>query len=733
MVKKSVFFLTLVCVFLVFSQVGSVSADSSYQISKIGKPITNSTAITAVSGNDAKGNAYMYILLQGEPAQLVVFDLFNKKMVDQKALAGSSSSWAIEVDGKGEVWIGGTPSNKLYKYNPNQKKLTDLGKATSGSTSIHDIEVDNNGNVYGSTSYEGGLFKYSSGKFQNLGQAASGKTIGRSLAYYPETNTMFVGVGANADLIAWNLKTNAKKSILPAQYKSATSVYDLDQAGGVLFAKLENKNTILMFDAKTYKFKGELKAKSRGVSTLAPNGKDVYFTNDYHLQRIDVQTGKVTASPKPLQGTEAVSLDFIKKGSKTYLAGLLGNTGTFFTYDVASEELVVDRFALPAAGVPIYNLAAGPDGTIYTSSYVSEKMGIYYPQTKTFSSISRVGQVESFATVNGRLFLGIYPAGIISELKASSSPSELFTIGNGQNRPVAMTGAKGTNYLFIGTHPKNGEIGGSLTIYDTIARKHSVRRNIVKDQSVISLTASQSYVYGGTSIFSGKNLEGKQNAVLFSMKSNSPTGKIEILPLGIKNPRMIHALVADAKKIYGLSDGHFFSYDPQTKKTKTVNIVKNTSGRFNNGSLVIGNDGLIYGTVEGTLFRVHPETLKKEILKNNGAERLTKGADGVIYFTNKDELFSLNVHQKVMWGKTELLKGQIGKVTIKQTTTLWKRNDDGTLEKSRSLNPGEEFRVYRYIPEKNGLYGVGGGLFIEKRASSVRYETPSKSKLELLK
>ncbi|WP_419393346.1 hypothetical protein [Cytobacillus praedii] len=733
MVKKSVFFLMLACVFLVFSQIGSVSADSSYQISKVGKPITNSTAITAVSGNDAEGNAYMYILLQGEPAQLAVFDLFNKKMVDQKALAGSSSGWAIEVDEKGEVWIGGTPSNKLYKYNPNQKKLTDLGKATSGSTSIHDIEVDHHGNVYGSTSYEGGVFKYSGGKFQNLGQAANGKTIGRSLAYYPATNTMFVGVGANADLIAWNLSSNAKKSILPQQYKNATSVYDLDQAGGVLFAKLENKQTILMFDAKTYKFKGELTAKSRGVSKLAPNGKDVYFTNDYHLQKMDLQTGKVTASRKTLQGTEAVSLDFVKKGSKTYLAGLLGNTGTFFTYDVASEELVVDHFALPAAGVPIYNLAAGPDGNIYISSYVSDKMGVYHPQSKTFSSISRIGQVESFATVNGKFYLGVYPAGVISELKAPSSPTQLFTIGNGQNRPVAMTGAKGTNYLFIGTHPKNGEIGGSLTIYDTIARNHSVRRNIVKDQSIISLTAHQSYVYGGTSIFSGKNLEGKQNAILFRMKSSSPAGKIEILPLGIKNPRMIHALAADAKKIYGLSDGNFFSYDPQTKKTQTVNIVKNTSGRFNNGTLVIGNDGLIYGTVEGTLFSVHPGTFKKEILKSTGAERLTKGADGVIYFTSKDELFSLKAHQKVMWGKTELLKGQIGKVTIKQAAALWKRNDDGTLEKERTLKPGEEFRVYRYLAEKSGLYGVGGGLFIEKNSASVHYETPSKSKLALLK
>lgn len=648
LVRRKRLVLTVLCFFLFFIHIpsGTGVADAAAKISKIGKPITNSTAITATAGNDSKGNAYMYIILQGEPAQLVVFDIFKKTIVDQKALAGSSSGWAIELDGKGEVWIGGTPSNKLYQYNPEQKKLTDRGKATSGSTSIHDIEVDKDGNIYGSTSYEGGLFKYSNGKFQNLGQASKGKTIGRSLAYDPKSNTMFVGVGANADLIAWNLKTNVKKSILPDEYKKkATSIYDLDQAGGVLFAKLEKHDIILMFDAATYKFKGELKAKSRGVSKLAPNGKDVYFTNNFHLQKLDLQSGKVTPSNKSLQGTEAVSLDFIQHEGKTYSTGLLGNTGTFFTYDLAAEDLVVDRFLLPALGVPIYNLAAGPDGNIYISSYVSEKMGVYHPGTETFSTISKVGQVEGFAVVNGRFYLGIYPGGIVSEMNFSSrSPfvQELFKIGNGQDRPVAMTGAKGTNHLFIGTHPKNGEVGGSLTIYDTAKKTHSVRRNLVKDQSIISLANHQGYVYGGTSIFSGKNIEGKQNAVFFRIKSTAPNGKIEILPLGISKPRMIHALTADDKgKVYGLSDGNFFAYDPHTKKTQSVNVVKNTSGRFQNGSLVIGNDKYIYGTVEGTLFRVHSETLKLEKLREGGASRLTKGADRIIYFTNKDELWKV--------------------------------------------------------------------------------------------
>lgn len=85
----------------------------------------------------------------------------------------------------------------------------------------------------------------------------------------------------------------------------------------------------------------------------------------------------------------------------------------------------------------------------------------------------------------------------------------------------------------------------------------------------------------------------------------------------------------------------------------------------------------------------------------------------------------------VMWGKTELKLGQIGKVTINSRTVLYKLEKDNTLTKVRDLKAGEEFRVYSYKSMEGGLYGVGGGNFIYK-SPVVKYETPSKSKLALL-
>ncbi|MFF2753520.1 hypothetical protein ACFVR1_07130 [Psychrobacillus sp. NPDC058041] len=86
---------------------------------------------------------------------------------------------------------------------------------------------------------------------------------------------------------------------------------------------------------------------------------------------------------------------------------------------------------------------------------------------------------------------------------------------------------------------------------------------------------------------------------------------------------------------------------------------------------------------------------------------------------------------KIMWGKTELKIGQIGKVTVLQDTTLVKLESNGSLTPIRTLKKGDEYRVYTYKSNFNGLYGVGSGSFVQKN-TKIKYETPSKKKLEIL-
>ena len=84
---------------------------------------------------------------------------------------------------------------------------------------------------------------------------------------------------------------------------------------------------------------------------------------------------------------------------------------------------------------------------------------------------------------------------------------------------------------------------------------------------------------------------------------------------------------------------------------------------------------------------------------------------------------------KVMWGKTELKLGQIGKMTIIKDTNLVRLEVGGKLTTIRNLKKGEEFRVYQYKGQNGGLYGLGANSFIQKDDAKAKYETPSKNKV----
>jgi N-acetylmuramoyl-L-alanine amidase CwlA len=89
-------------------------------------------------------------------------------------------------------------------------------------------------------------------------------------------------------------------------------------------------------------------------------------------------------------------------------------------------------------------------------------------------------------------------------------------------------------------------------------------------------------------------------------------------------------------------------------------------------------------------------------------------------------------NQPVFWDGAELKKGQIGRLTILKPINLWKRDENDKLHFSRVLNPNETYRVYGYDDLYDGQYAVGGGYWITKMDGYVKYETPSKAKLEAL-
>jgi hypothetical protein len=71
-----------------------------------------------------------------------------------------------------------------------------------------------------------------------------------------------------------------------------------------------------------------------------------------------------------------------------------------------------------------------------------------------------------------------------------------------------------------------------------------------------------------------------------------------------------------------------------------------------------------------------------------------------------------------MWGKVEIKKGVIGKLTVDKPVTLFTKDKKGKLLKNKTLGKGAEIAVYSY-DSKTTYYKVEGGFV--KKSSSIKY------------
>ncbi|MCD7034488.1 hypothetical protein LRR81_09580 [Metabacillus sp. GX 13764] len=598
----------------------------------------------------------MYTVLQGLPAKLAVTNLTTGKLVDIESLDGSTAGWSIKAD-RDNVWIGTTPGELLFRYDPNTMKMTKLGKATTkNGTSIWGLTYSSSSKtVYGVSGNEGKLFSYIQGKgFKDLGTVLAGKTEAKSVEEDAANRQLFIGAGSPAALVAYDIKSRKKESFLPAKYKGQKQIDDIQTAGGYVFVKLNPAAKILVFEAKTKKFVKELSATSKGVSAKAPSENAVYYGSGTSLYQYNLRTGKSVQVVNNRIPTSLVSLDFIKMPgvSGDILTGKVGNSDRYFTYQLGDRSYSNLNLSLPEQPVELHKIGAGSDGKIYSSGFLNGKMGTYQASANKTVRQEAIGQMESMTSLNEILYFGVYPGAKILEYNPSSAwisgrnPKQVATYdGNGQDRPMAAASIEGTSKIAFGTAPRAGLAGGALIIYDTSAHKSSVRHQIIKDQSIASLAyhPGSKMIYAGTSIF-GKGSVNKNttNAVLFALPAGNTRAKPEVIKLPFKHVQFISALtVLKDGRLVGMADGSVFVFT--NGKVLVVRPVSSkVTGYTPNASLAIGKDGNVYGTVEGILFKLDMKSYKTSVLRK-GTKQAAADSAGNVYFHDGKELWKLNI------------------------------------------------------------------------------------------
>jgi Peptidase family M23 len=79
----------------------------------------------------------------------------------------------------------------------------------------------------------------------------------------------------------------------------------------------------------------------------------------------------------------------------------------------------------------------------------------------------------------------------------------------------------------------------------------------------------------------------------------------------------------------------------------------------------------------------------------------------------------------------EFKRNQKGLLTIDKSIVLWERNSNDDISYVRTLEPGEQYRVYGYDDKHGGQYNVGDGQWVTNMPDHITYETPSKDFLNL--
>ena len=661
------------------SDTGGYSKDieeSKKQFETIGPQVTNATIRGAAFGKDENGNDVLYTVSDGSTGytpKLYIININTLEVRRTMELSGATGAWAVTVATDGRAYAGSYPFGHLYRYTPGSSTVDDLGQVGNESF-IWDLQSGWNGKVYGGTYNNCYVFKYNNGKFTIFGPNGNGQPFDtaedyvRSVAYDAGNHVLYVGIGSHAKLYRYDCHTGQVDDILPSEYADYEFVYNLSYIDEKVFAKVTSGNTTLVMDVTKDENNVVTATVDCAIDNLTNlcvspslNGK-VYYSSYGNLWCYDI-VNKTFGPVLDSNGNNIYmminpcKMAILQLSDQTDYPGYslvaagttLGETKLFkYNFSTGNSSLVT----LGLSGTPsdIQSTAVGPDGKIYSSGFLNGGTGVYTPGRSDLNvQYKGIGQCESMITAGDKLYFGVYTGAHIYEYDLSRSwsycnPKMLFTLKNyEQDRPVTMIGGGGK--LFIGTVPDYGKLGGALTIYDASSNgEPTVIRNIVRDQSVVSLAFRDGIIYGGTAIFGGMGSTPIQTtAKLFAYRISDGTKLFEIKPVNGKKA-ITGLMISLNGKIWGMDEGYLFIYDPAAGAIEYCReLFPDISYPaddivYRDAALLTGKDGNIYGTIAGKLFRINASTKEVTILLSDGAYRLAQDNAGSLYYVKGTDL-----------------------------------------------------------------------------------------------
>lgn len=591
------FFLISFCIILGFFSIkaqAAVNCEYSESID-LGEPIELFSSKDCVFDTIDNQNI-MYAVTDGDPAILNVYNIDEKKLRGTYELPGETAVWTHIIDSKHRVYMIG--SFKLYRYDPKSDKLDNLGRYSETETASFVMTKDEEDNLYIGTFPNAKIIKFDSKeeKFIDLGRVDEKSQYVRSIVYHK--GYLYAGIFSKrpGKLCKIDLKDISNKEFFEVPrndeaYKlhEVSFLYQMNMADDllVIFLRSSSKTALALFDTEKNEFIVDhgMNGEYAGFFTSKPICNKAYFIADGKFYTLDTKRKIIedyeftVLKNDALFGCGWVELKNYPDFPGKTLASMDTSSGELRFYNMQTKKRMAWHWSdmgLKGGKIKIKTVERGPGGEIYMSGRSGQIGARYSPKNNSFTVIP-IGGAEGNVCYKGKQYYGIYPGAYLRvydphEPISHNNPKLLGKVSPGQDRPFAMDAAE--DKIFLGTISSYGLLKGAFAYYDLKTNEMKTIVDIVKNQSVMSITYKDGIIYGSTTVHGGLGSEPTEKEAKIFLYDVSKGIKLkEFSPKidGIDKALNIGEIKFDENgKLWAVTGYTLFSVDPITEKVNNV-------------------------------------------------------------------------------------------------------------------------------------------------------------------
>lgn len=680
---------------------------------------------SAEFGKAPDGSDVVFVISNGTPATFTMVTLDGEQLFAQSLEGFDLGGWATQAD-DGRVYFTARSGSVagLFIFDPATFDLKQLDVDLKGQRVLYEGTFDDQGILYFGTYPDAMVMAYDSraGELSDFGSVTDDAAYVFSLGIVGDE--IWAGTGPIPHLYRIDPGTGSQTELEPPNdvMENTDWFIGIEPRGEYVFVRLSPRGG---YDMAVYHL-GEDRWLDRLIEgtfdtpvSEVIDGK-VYYLIDDVLTGFDLDTESefstgfesswIHEAMSEAVGTydfTIAELDGPEFAGPTAVG--LNTDGELWKYELGSGDaqlVTADVLGSPAGA---HAIGVGPDGAVYMTAYLSSgAMSRIDPETQEVEYGRGPKQGDAIITHQDQLVVSSYPGagvhmGSIDEGWGWSAMTQVLQLERGsphyQDRIFALESAG--ERVAVGSVPDYGRLGGALTLVNPETGDYEFYRNVVKDQSIVSLAYDDGLIYGGSSIHGGiDSTPTADEAELFIWDVEA--GELIASKVAVPGAEIINQVtVGPHGDIWGLTDnGVVFIVDRKTNEvTESIETGLQTSNVWGRTTSLYVNeqDGQVYGNSGGALFRISPASYNLEILVDSGVRESAVDGRGQIYFADSVNVFAYDQPP----GEPEMIVVRPAQVTFVDEPSV--EDDIYRVPESK----GVEYLLDREVIEAGTYPGVG--------------------------